>query len=420
MRAIETAINTLIAQLDGNRVPEDFIDAYRRACHFGYRKSFQDNSMRDRLLLLNWLAVQTKVWDSTSQINLISELATRCSDLKLASVESDCVRKQDANLQPMHIGEGGKINSVNGDSLEQLYGSIKSKLKYIHSLDISRTKLLHKLALQIAHVYPDLTNCKHVKSLLVSGAINSAPNYDQEQQDSLKNIASKAQKRKENELDYFNWVNCDYRNSNAGSKKRSNKATTSSSNIEQEHKEEFVNEISSWSELQEELKELQVSGMVGELEEAMSHHMHTSGGLDLRAARGVVLSTDERVNHVVNLMVEDGESALINTEQKEMAAYSKNIRRRLRAVHEQCTRRISATLNGSIDHRFIQQQLPVRYAGTGPALEDIRRRHKDLLVRAAAACEQASPFQLKYTQSQGRSASKIISSNGSVSSSSNL
>jgi hypothetical protein len=355
-------------------------------------------------MLLNWLAIQTNEWGNASQLKLLHETDLHCRDLTLGALESRCIARDSAGpTGSARWAEEEDIpqQQLRGDSLELLYGSIKSKLKYIHNLDTSRAKLVHRLGRNIADAFPELENCKHVKSLFVGGAINSSPAYDQEQQHKLKELSSVACRMKDNEVQYLNWAEGENNIYSNGKKQRSSSSRAATGVASDSHSDLLpgsadalseARDASAWSALQQELRELQDSQMMGELEEAVSYHMHVAGGVDLRAARGVISSVDTKVNNIVELMRNEvGASD---------AEYSKEnnllIQQRLREVHERYHRHISALLHNSIDHQAIQQHMHVRYAGTGPVLADTRKRHKVVMLRAAAACEDASPFQLKY------------------------
>lgn len=365
----------------------------------GYIRPFQQNSMKNRLLLLNWIAVYTRYSQRKVHKKCLHEVNLHCAALKTAALETGCVTA-DCLAEKREIAHH-EMSRVNGENFEIIYGSILAKLKYIHSLERSRLKLLHRLGNKIAEVYPKLMDCKHIKSLFIGGALNCTVCPDVSQQTKLKGIYNVNQTANESEIQYLDWSDdsADGTNSTRKSSRGANHRISS------DHRKDIDTEdTAAWDTLQHELYQLQQSDMLSELEEAVSFHFNVSGGFDIRASLKVCTAVDQKINDITTLLCRSGcaarQGASING--------SLTTLQRLKLVHERYQKEVSKVLDKSIDHRFMQQRLPTRYAGTANVLDELRRKHNEVMSKAAATCEEACPFQFRFIVSSAKSASSCI------------
>lgn len=377
---------SLIAKADRGDVARGVHEVVVRAQTMGYTRSFDDSSLRDRLMLLNWLMVATRQWEDVVQIKSCKDAIVQCADLTLSSLETRCITP--CSVEPNTARNS--VPSVGAESLEMLYGRIDAKLKYIQNLEKSRAKILHRLGCAIAGKFPEISNCKHIQSLFVGGAINCDPEPASSTQPVLKQLCADVGVRKRNEVNFLDWTSSAYNENERG--KASSKTKRSSKNEQSDDISGGLKEDDkSWKDLQRELCQLQDSEMMGALEEAVSFHMNVCGGLDVRTAHKAAAVTTTKIEKIVQLLsAEDGDDTVMA---------DNSLRSRLRAVHQCYQRQVACLLFNSVEHRNLQQRIPVRYAGTGPALTDIRMRHQTVLSRTVAACEVVCPFEFKFVSS---------------------
>ena len=379
---------SLITRADRGLVARDAPEVFLRARRIGYAKSFDDSSLRDRLMLLNWLMVTTRLWEAAVHLKSWKDSSLSCAGLKMSCLETLCVTPRS-----VEVTEGYSAPSVTVDSLEVLYGRIDAKLKYIQSLEKSRAKILHRLGSTISDKFPEISNCKHIQSLFVGGTLNSVPEPSSSAQATLKDLCADVGMRRRNEVEFLDWAGSAYSENDRGKAssktKRSPKIELSGSTSSDPKEVD-----KSWDDLQRELRHLQDSEMMGELEEAVSYYMNVCGWLDVRTARKVAAATSTKIEKIIQL--------LSSEDREEVESRDSSILSRLRTVHKRYQKEVACLLFNSLDYRNLQQRIPVRYAGTGPALKDIRARHHTVLSRTAAACEEVCPFEFKFV-SPGRS-----------------
>ena len=385
--------------LDGGPIPASEEETWSRATRLGYLRNFREDSMKDRLHLINWLSIQKMDWKTRALDKFRNQSASQCRNLQFATFDRQCI------VNSHHICNRlgtlpTEVQSIGGDAIEALYGRISAKLKYIKSLDIAKAKLLHRAGRLISEKYPDLSDCKHMRSMFVSGAVNIVSENEDDELCLLKEFCAASNRSKENEVKYLNWVNSfDHRDSKPLKSHRRDKLNQMSCEND-ESKNDFgvlkkdsdcVNRNKeAWLLLQEELQKLQESQMLGELEEVMSYHINVSGSVNMSLARSTIASVDAKIRSTIELLRSRDEG--VNSATSEG---TNSLHKRLQTIHKRYGKELAMLLNNTVERSYIQQLVPVRYAGTGPALTSMRRRHKDVLVKAAAACEEASPFALK-------------------------
>lgn len=386
---------SLIAQTDNAGTARDVAQVYLRARRLGYKRIFQENSMRDRLLLLNWLSALSGRWQKETQWKNLRELTAHCPDIGLSAPESKCIAPAPAPLALAGMSYPQRVSEVQGDELELIYGRIKAKLKYIQSLDVSRVRILHRLGNRVAEVFPALADCKHIKSLLVGGALNCHATPDSSQQAKLKEICASSQAMSASEAKFIEW-------SQSSAVLRPTKVSKQIDDVASSYdlgRTPVRSDDASWNILQSELRELQTSGMMAELEEAISYNLTVCGGFETRVMQSAASTTGAGINHLVQIMCDT--SAEVDSSFKTDSSHT--LKQRLKAVHERYQDEVACLLHQSLEHRIIQQHVPVRYAGTGGVLSEMRLRHIDVMQRAASACNDNCPFEFKYlASSKGR------------------